>query len=127
MKMQLLAAILMIIFDAIWLSLNKNMYARMVAKIQNGSNMVVRLVPAIAAYIIMYIGMIFVVLPNIKSKSFKDVVRVAGLFGFCVYGIWNATNMAIFENFDWRVALLDTTWGTVMYTAVAYIVVRLAA
>jgi len=115
----------MLLLDAIWIGINKPMYDAMVSRVQ-GSPMKIRIFPAIVAYVIMYIGMVMLVIPTIKQSkdlSLKNVFKIAGVFGFSVYGIWNATNLALFSNFDYKVALLDTMWGTFLYTIVAYIVV----
>ena len=125
-KAYILSAVLMLILDAIWLTLNKPMYGKLVKAIQ-GSDLKVSLLPAIVAYVIMYIGMVVLVIPTIlasKDNSIQNVVRIAGTFGFSVYGIFNATNMAIFKNYSVTTALLDTVWGTLLYTFVAFIVVR---
>ena len=126
-RMYVVSAVLMLVMDAIWLSINKPMYSRLVQGIQ-GSEMRVKMVPALIAYIIMYVGMIVLVIPTIlasKDNSLTNVIKVAGTFGFSVYGIFNATNMAIFKNYSAVTAVLDTLWGTLLYTFVAFVVVRM--
>jgi len=126
MKTYFVVAICMIIWDGIWLTLNKPMYSKMVLKVQN-TPMKVKWVPAILAYILMYIGMIYFVIPKIivnSDKSFLNVFKIAGTFGLVVYGIWNMTNMAIFDRFDYKVATLDTLWGVLIYSSIAYIAVK---
>jgi len=125
-KAYLITALLMLILDAVWLTLNKPMYNKLVMGIQN-SPLRVNLIPAVISYILMYVGMVLLVLPTIKASkdaSFTNVFRIAGIFGLCVYGIFNATNMAILKNYSAYVALMDTLWGTLLYTFVAYIVTR---
>jgi uncharacterized membrane protein len=34
------------------------------------------------------------------------------VFGLCVYGIYNTTNLATIKNFDQKVAAMDVAWGT---------------
>lgn len=40
---------------------------------------------------------------------------VGGLVGFCVYGLFNFTSKAIFVNYSWTVAIIDTLWGTSLF------------
>lgn len=103
------------------------MYSHMILDVQKTA-MSVRIWPAIVAYIIMYIGMILIVIPMIKMTgdySTWNIFKIAGLFGFCVYGIWNMTNMAIFKDFPLQTAIMDTTWGTFIYFAIAWIAMKL--
>ncbi len=119
-------AVLMLVFDYLWLVINKKTYGKLVQGIQ-GTPLKVRLVPAILAYILMYIGMVLLVIPAIKSSndnSITNVVRVAGTFGLCVYGIFNTTNMAILQNYSVKVAIIDTLWGTFLYITIAFIATR---
>jgi len=127
-KVYIISAVLMLILDTIWLTLNKPMYGKLVKSIQ-GSELQVSLIPAVVAYIIMYMGMVVLVIPTIlasKDTSILNVAKIAGSFGLSVYGIFNATNMAIFKNYSVSTAILDTVWGTLLYTFVAFMVVRFA-
>lgn len=120
------AAIIILSMDAIWLSINLPMYSEMVQKVQK-SPMKTRAFAAIVAYVLMYVGLVKLVIPAIQASgntSFLNIARTAGIFGLCVYGIWNATNMAIFSDFPMQVAIADTLWGTFLYIFVTYIIVK---
>ena len=120
------AAIIILVSDAIWLSINLPMYSAMVQNVQKAP-MQVRALAAVVAYILMYMGLVILVIPAIQASgntSFINIARTAGIFGLCVYGIWNATNMAIFTDFPLQVAIIDTLWGTTLYIFVTYIIVK---
>jgi uncharacterized membrane protein len=134
-KQYVVALVLILGLDAIWISSNRKMYGDMVRSVQ-GSVMHVRQLAAVVAYVLMYVGLVVLVLPALlasttstkgqaKRPSLAEVVRVAGLYGFTVYGIYNATNMAIFKAYPLKVALMDTAWGTFVYTFTAWAVTRL--
>jgi len=41
--------------------------------------------------------------------------------GIFVYGVYELTNRAIFKNWEWKTVVLDTLWGGILFTSVAYI------
>lgn len=72
------------------------------------------------AYSLMIVGFIFIILPSLNNSSKKDgflikSFKYGAVFGFTVYGIYNATNMAIFEDYSLSIAVMDTAWGTFAY------------
>ena len=126
------AVIAMLVLDAIWIGLNKPRYDALVASVQK-KKMVVRIIPAIIAYLAMVIGLVFIIIPNAKKElragggrgSSREVLLTAlkhgGLFGFVVYAIYNATNYAIFDGYLLPVAIMDTIWGTFLFFVVTWI------
>ena len=127
-----LALVALLVLDFVWLTLNTKMYAALVMSVQ-GSAMQVRKPPAAAAYALMYVGLVALVLPTLlrdaprTASAGQDALaalRVAGIYGLTVYGIFNATNLAIFKGYTLRASLMDTAWGTTVYTLVAWIMLR---
>jgi uncharacterized membrane protein len=124
----ILPFIAMIILDFIWLTLQKPMYRRMVFKVQN-SDLQIYMPSAFVAYFLMFISLAYIIYPlvkNLEFKSKKDMIiasiRYGGIVGLCIYGIYNATNMAIFTNYSINAALLDTLWGVCIYTLTTFII-----
>ena len=130
--MIIVAVIAMLILDAIWIGLNKPRYDALVASVQK-KKMVVRIIPAIIAYLAMVVGLVFIIIPNAKKElaasggrgNVREVIVTAlkhgGLFGFVVYAIYNATNYAIFDGYLLPVAIMDTIWGTFLFFVVTWI------
>lgn len=117
-----------LLLDFAWLSLQRTLYGDMVKRVQL-RDMRVRLAPAVLAYALVFAGMVFLVLPPLlqldKNKSGATALWWhAGLHGLVVYGVYNATNLAIFERYPWSVALVDTAWGVALHVAVAWLVLR---
>jgi uncharacterized membrane protein len=73
----------------------------------------------------MYIGLLFIVFPLVDASNNKNklwvAVKFGGLFGLVVYGIFNATNYAIFKGYNPWIAFQDTLWGTFVYSFVVYV------
>ena len=115
----MIAAVLaMLVLDLCWINANKHMYASMVQKVQSKA-MRVSGVPALLAYVLMILGLVWFVLPAAQKDSSKSVVMKAlkygAMFGLITYGIFNATNAALFSDYSLRVALVDTLWGMFVY------------
>ena len=76
------------------------------------------------SYLLLTLGLyLFVIKPyndiNPDKKynslyAYKDITIRAILFGFVLYGFYNATNIATINEYDTTVALLDTIWGSVL-------------
>jgi uncharacterized membrane protein len=45
----------------------------------------------------------------------------AFILGFCVYGIFDFTNMAIFKKYNLKTAISDTLWGAILFFIVTNI------
>jgi uncharacterized membrane protein len=131
--------------DAVWLRVNRPRYNRLVGAVQ-GSGMRLRWVPALVAYALMVVSIRHIILPwaavrcaffqvtggrndsaKVDGRCMLFVATAAALVGLCVYGIFNATNMAIFTGYDGVTAVLDTLWGCVLFTTTAVLVWWLAA
>jgi uncharacterized membrane protein len=115
-----LSAIVMLLLDMLWISTNKHRYASLVSGVQR-SPMRVKLLPALIAYVAMVVSLYLIVLPlanNTQGSIMWRALMSGGLFGLVLYGVFNATNMAIFSNYNIHVAILDTLWGTCLFFVV---------
>ena len=110
--------ILIIIFDLVWLNLQKQNYDSVIKTIQ-GKKIDIRIAGAILAYIFMFIGLKYIIYPA------KDILKTSTIFGFVVYGIYNATNYAIFKNYSLNIAIKDTLWGTFVFYITTWITLKL--
>lgn len=124
LKRNLIAITLLLVFDFIWISLNYSRYNTLVANVQ-GSKMNTKILSAIVAYTLMIIGLLYIVFPLMDQDKSKNALikalKYGGLFGLVVYGIYNFTNYAIFDNYSLFIGLTDTLWGTFVYFIVTYI------
>jgi uncharacterized membrane protein len=119
-KHSLTAMVIVLVLDGIWLSLQKKQYNDMVRNVQ-GEDLVVRYTGAIPAYLFMFLGLLWIIFPSIAhDKTTQNVVMLtlkhASTFGLVTYGIFNATNYAIFKSYPVSTALLDTVWGVIVFS-----------
>jgi uncharacterized membrane protein len=113
------------ILDFLWFSTQKKEYQKMVEGIQKAP-FTLDVWGAIAAYIVMFVSLYFIIYPMIACDHTTDnklylSLKYAAIHGFVVYGIFNATNYAIFKNYPIHTAILDTIWGTFVYFIAVYL------
>jgi len=123
LKNYIILIIFILIVDYIWLSLQKPLYNILVRSVQ-GTDLKMNLIGGILSYICIIASLILFVIPLIKSNLnnnqtsnlFGSCLYYGGLLGLLMYGIFNATNLAIFTNYDPKIALMDTLWGATLFT-----------
>jgi len=111
-------AVLILGLDAAWLSYLFKSFNKMIVSIQ-GTPISLRLVPTVIAYILI-IGSVWYFAVN-PSKNYKDAALRGALLGLGVYGIYESTNYAILKNYSSSIALMDTLWGTFLFSVSAAI------
>ena len=105
----IISSILMVFIDLVYLSMiGKSSFEKTVSAIQ-GSKLVVNVPPAIFTYILMVIVLNYFIIS--ASKPAFD----AFILGFCVYGIFDFTNLSIFKNYTLKTAIMDTLWGAILF------------
>ena len=124
----IIISIVLIFLDFMWISFNMTAYSNTILKIQK-TELEPRLEHTLIAYIIIFFSVIYVAIPftvqNIKkgeaieNKLLKSLMY-GGAVGFSIYGIYNFTSLAIYKDMDVSVGILDTLWGTTLYTLTTF-------
>jgi len=108
-------AFTMLTLDSVYLSnIGGPLFAKMVKGIQK-DDMKINMFGAIGSYLLLILVLYKFIIVERKSPS------DAFLLGFCIYGVFDFTNIAIFKNYSLLPALLDTLWGGVLF----YIVTKI--
>ena len=111
----IVSSILLVLIDLIYLYfIGKPVFDKTVAAIQS-SSLVVNIAPAIFTYILMVILLNYFII-SVNKSAFD-----AFIVGFCTYGIFDFTNMAIFKKYNLRTAITDTLWGAILFFSVTTI------
>jgi uncharacterized membrane protein len=55
----------------------------------------------------------------------KKTTSDAFLFGLVVYGVYETTNWALFQNWSVLTVLMDTLWGGTLFALTTYIVQKI--
>ena len=111
-----IVAVAMLLVDVIWLRLRGSMYKAAVAAVQ-GAPLRVRLVPGAAAYALMAASIPLIAFPAARTASPGSAAVSGAMLGAAVYGVFNATNAAIFSSYPASMAVQDTVWGTALFAA----------
>lgn len=133
MKWLLGSAVVLLSLDAVWLGFLSNALnlslKPVIEKVQK-KPLEINYLGAILAYSIMTIGLRYLVLEDALQKPPQERVTFAAyrgaLFGFVTYGLFDATNIAIFENYSGLAVTADIAWGTILMGTSAAILAGLS-
>ncbi len=119
-KILIIIVILFIIDVPMLTYFNKDMYQENLKGINNGELDFsgLKIVSAIICYLIMGFGIYYF---SVKEKNLINAL----ILGFVVYGVYNTTNLATMNKYSLKVSIIDTLWGTVLFTLVSYITMKL--
>lgn len=112
----LLIFIILLLIDLIWLYLIKDKYAQQILKIQN-QELVVNYYSALFVYVLLAIGIYYL---SLNKTDIMTKVKMSALFGLITYGVYDFTNGAIFKDWDFKLASMDTIWGSILCASTMY-------
>ena len=132
-KYLLITGILMVL-DVAWIAMNVSAYSSVILNVQK-SPVSLRTDYAIIAYLFILFSVIYVAIPfttqsikkgdsirsiSIETKLLKSFIY-GGAVGFSIYGIYNFTSLAIYKDLDNTMGIIDTLWGTALYTITTFV------
>ena len=118
----IISLVLFVMIDYVYLTSTGHLFNDMIKDIQ-GSEINFKLIPAIFAYISLYIGLYYFVLVN--NKPIRQMVFDAAILGFVIYSVYDFTNMAIINKWDTKIGLMDVVWGPILYSLVTFITLKI--
>jgi uncharacterized membrane protein len=130
MQTFLAAFALFIALDLVWFQFMGKFFlgeVGQIARVHADGTWNVRYIPAILAYVLMAVGIVFLVMP--QSTSLGTALFFGGLFGLVGYGLYDLTNLATLSAWTVKLALVDMAWGTFLsgvVSASVYSLSRLA-
>lgn len=110
-------ALTMLILDAIYLSSFSNQYNSMMKTIQK-SPLKMKPLYALVVYVLMILGW------KLLIDNKKNVVRNSVILGIVIYGVFDFTNLAIFDNYSLKLGLIDMLWGGLLFGISAYVATK---
>ena len=111
----LLAAILLVVLDSVYLNLVKQYYNYQIKSVQ-GSDLKINLLAAILCYVFLVFGLNYFIIR--ENKSVMD----AFLLGLTIYAVYELTSMALLKKWFWFTVIMDTTWGGILFALTTYLV-----
>jgi len=129
-KYLIITGILMVL-DVAWIAMNVSAYSLVILNVQK-SPVRLRTDYAIITYLFILFSVIYVAIPfttqsikkgdniSIETKLLKSLMY-GGAVGFSIYGIYNFTSLAIYKDLDSTIGIIDTLWGTALYTITTFV------
>jgi len=113
--------VIYILLDLLYVSLSNNVYNGYVKTIEGGGKgMSPNLISVAFAYISIIVGWLVLVAPRIEqAKTVYTVILVAVAFGITIFGTFNFTLNIMFDKWDYKIMIRDTTWGITAATIVS--------
>jgi uncharacterized membrane protein len=113
-KKIIISTIVLLILDALYIYTNKNIFQDTVVTIQR---VVMQIKPEAALFV--YLLLVIVINYFIIQKNRSPLE--AFILGFCIYGIYDGTNYAMFKKWPIDIAIMDTVWGGILFSATTYV------
>jgi len=118
LRLVLLSSIIFVVIDAFYLTYMTKFFNDLIRNIQ-GTKIKFRFLGALICYFFLIFGLNYFILN--KNKSPFD----AAIFGLVIYGVYESTNYAIFDNWNLKALVLDTLWGGVLFYTTTYLTYKL--
>ena len=105
--MNLRSSIIFLLLDFIWILNNRAVYNNLALSIQKENiNMnYLKILSFFITYFFLLYGLNKIVIPY--NNPFE--------FGMIVYGVYSFTNFILFNNYSFKLAIIDTIWGMLLY------------
>lgn len=102
--------IIIFIIDIIWINIYMGPHFRkLIFNIQN-EEMNIKIIPAFISYFFLIFALYYFIIKKNNKKNI-DIF----LLGLSIYGVFEATNMALFTKWDIKTFILDSLWGGILY------------
>lgn len=116
LKPIIISAVVMLLLDAVYLSLFSEFFNNIVKNIQ-GNRIKFKISGAVLCYMLLIGGLYYFIISQRKS------VKEAFILGMVIYGVYETTTYTIFDKWSPWAMLLDTLWGSILFaltTAITY-------
>ena len=104
--------IILVVLDFVYINFSRDFYEKNM-NIQYSN---VKLIPALLAWICIGVAYYYSVHEPFENKYLRGLILAIGM-----YGVYNMTNLAIFPDYTYELAVRDTIWGTSLITLVTFI------
>lgn len=116
----ILGTIFIVLVDSVYLKLNKKMYKSIL-----DPSVGINYISAIISWLIIVITIQLVIFSRTDLTE-TNAITYGAFLGFGMYGLYNATNFATFQN-KWNInmAIVDTAWGTFLTSLTTYFLYKI--
>ena len=111
-------AVLVILFDSVYLHLIKDMFNKQIIDVQ-GSSVKMNIYGAILCYIVIIFGLYYFIIKDHRS------IFDAFLLGFVIYAIYELTNLALLKKWSVIIVIIDSLWGGILFAITTFIIYKI--
>lgn len=104
----IIGAIILTGLDSFYLNFMKKKYMNLITNIQK-ENFKLNIFGLLMSYFFLVLGLYFLI------KNNFDYIN-AFLFGLIVYGVYDFTNLAIFNKWSLFLSIIDILWGGILFS-----------
>ena len=120
-KKLLISGTIFLLIDSVYLMSLSGYFNTLVKNIQ-GKKITMKMLGAVLCYLFLIIGLNIFILQNGQyEKDLEKRVLYAGLLGLLVYGVYETTNYAILDKWDFKTVIIDTLWGGILFSLTTYL------
>ncbi len=129
LKLFLSVLVIMAVIDYIWIGvIYSNQYRKVIENVQK-EKFVVKILGGVIVYFALAIIIVGWIIPRIKvelknnsySNLFIASLLYGGILGGLIYAVFDFTNYAIFDKWDFKTAIIDSVWGMVLFTITTFL------
>ena len=102
-------SVILLSLDYVYLSTTLNFYKKIINDIQGGRKVKFNKTGAVLCYILLVFSIYYFIIQ--KNGSELD----AFFLGVSIYGVFDLTNYAIFDRWNYKAVVMDTLWGGILY------------
>ena len=106
--------LIMLVLDYVYLNLFSKHFNEQVKVIQ-GKDITLDLIPTVMCYALLLVGIQYFILNERKTP------KEAFLLGLVIYGVYEMTNKAIFDKWNYKSVAIDTIWGGTLFYLTTYL------
>lgn len=117
MYMIFLFVIVLLLLDYLYLSTFGKTFAGLVETIQH-SPFRLNITGAVMSYFTIAMMLYYFIIKD------KRPVQDAFILGALTYGVFDFTNLALFSKYDWKIGMIDTLWGGILFAVTTFITYR---
>jgi len=107
--------IIILLLDFLYMQIIYKKFNNLIFNVQN-SDIKLNITGAILCY-----SLIIFMLYHFIIKENKSILD-AFILGFCTYGIYETTNLSLFNKWKISTTIIDTIWGGILYALTTYII-----
>lgn len=120
-KSFLIVGIIIFCIDLIYLYTCGSIFTKQIKIIQN-KEVVLKKIPAFIAYLFLTIALYyFIIRKKNNYKTNNEIIKDAVILGSLIYGVFDATNMALFDKWTINLFIIDTIWGGILFGLSTYL------